>query len=123
MARADHRALGSVPPIAPIAAPFAAPLALGWCWVSVGADVVGAVCAGGVWAGGVVCASAAGTIAPESAIRRDITLTECFIMASFWVLSSDPECGSSEAIFYYLVILCISVRLLFMPIRQADSDG
>jgi hypothetical protein len=44
-------------------------------------------------------------------------------MASFWVLSSDPECGSSEAIFYYLVILCISVRLLFMPIRQADSDG
>jgi hypothetical protein len=32
----------------------------------------------------VFCASAAGTSAPESAIRRDITLAECFIKASFF---------------------------------------
>ena len=80
--------LAAFPPMAPIAAPFAAPLALGW-------EVV-CVAAGGVCGGGV-CASAAGTTAPESAIRRDITLAECFIMASFLVLSSDPPCGSSEA--------------------------
>jgi len=41
------------------------------------------------------------TNAPETAIRRDITLTECFIMASFLVLGSDPLCGSSEATSYY----------------------
>jgi hypothetical protein len=69
--------LAAFPPMAPIAAPFAAPLALGWelFWVCVAA---GGVCAGGV------CANAAGTTAPESAIRRDITLAECFIKASFW---------------------------------------
>jgi hypothetical protein len=85
--------------MAPIAAPFAAPLALGWefCWVCVAAGGVwaGGVCAGGVCAGGgcaAVCARAAGITAPESAIRRDITLAECFIMASFLV-PPDPPCG------------------------------
>src|SRR5579864_6879252 len=74
--------LAAFPPMAPIAAPFAAPLAFGWelFWVCVAA---GGVCAGGVCAGGV-CARAAGTTAPESAIRTDITLAECFIKASFW---------------------------------------
>jgi hypothetical protein len=65
--------LAAFPPMAPIAAPFAAPEALGWelfCWVCVAA---GGVCAGGVCVGGV-CARAPGTTAPESAIRRDITL-------------------------------------------------
>ncbi len=71
--------LAAFPPIAPIAAPFAAPLALGWV-VSFGG---GCVAAGGVFAGGGVCASTAGITALESAIRKDITLAECFIMASF----------------------------------------
>jgi hypothetical protein len=94
--------LAAFPPMAPIAAPAAAPLALGWelscflawvcCWVCVAA---GGVCAGGI------CPSAAGTTAPESAIIRDIAFAECFIMAFFLVLSSDPPCGSSEATAYY----------------------
>ena len=89
--------LAAFPPMAPIAAPFAAPLALGWelCWVGVAA---GGVCAGGGVDAGGACASTAGTTAPESAIRRDITLAECFIKASFLALSSDPPCGSSEAL-------------------------
>ena len=91
--------LAAFPPMAPIAAPLAAPLALGWVVSFGGGCVFGGVCvaAGGVCAGGGVCASAAGATAPESAIRRDITLAECFIMASFLVLSSDPLSGSSEA--------------------------
>jgi hypothetical protein len=74
--------------MAPIAAPFAAPLAFGWAgwdWVVVAAGGgAGGVCAGGV------CARDAGTTAPDSAIRKDITLAECFISASFLVLNSDP---------------------------------
>ena len=77
--------LAAFPPMAPIAAPFAAPLAVGWAVSFGGASVFGGGCvaAGGVCAGGGVCASAAGTTALESAIRRDITLAECFMMASF----------------------------------------
>ncbi len=56
---------GRVLPMAPMAAPFAAPLALGrelcWVWVGVGAGVV---CAGGA------CASAAGTTAPHRSAMR-----------------------------------------------------
>jgi hypothetical protein len=51
----------------------------------------GCVAAGGVCAGGA-CASAAGTTALESAIRRDIILAECFIMASFW---QGPLCSDA----------------------------
>jgi hypothetical protein len=90
------------PPMAPIAAPFAAPEALGWelcsclacvcCWVCVAA---GGVCAGGVCAGGV-CASAAGTTAPESAIRRDITLAEYLI----WPLLGRPRVSRCCNIYY-----------------------
>jgi len=63
--------LAAFPPMAPIAAPFAAPLALGWA-VSFGGGCVfgeGCVAAGGVCAGGV-CAGDWGIIAviTESAI-------------------------------------------------------
>lgn len=74
--------LAAFPPMAPIAAPFAAPLALGWagsCLVCVAAG--GAVAAGGVAGGavvgGCVCADDRGTTATiaESAI----TIAECLI--------------------------------------------
>src|SRR5580704_18194425 len=63
--------LAAFPPMAPIAAPFAAPLALGWVVSFGGGCVFGGGCAaaGGVCAGGV-CAGDWGTIAviTESAI-------------------------------------------------------
>jgi len=63
--------LAAFPPMAPIAAPFAAPLALGWV-VSFGGGCVfggGGVAAGGICEGGV-CADDWGTaaITMESAI-------------------------------------------------------
>jgi hypothetical protein len=102
--------LAAFPPMAPMAAPFAAPLALGWelCGVVVGGGEV--VCVGGVGAGAVcaggACASTAGTTAPQSPITRDKTLGEYFIMVSFWVRSSESAIRSGGATFLLLVIVC-----------------
>jgi hypothetical protein len=105
--------LAALPPMAPMAAPFAAPLAFGWelCSVCVGGVDVGGVdvgggdvCVGGVGAG-VVCAVAAGTTAPQSPIRRDTTHAECFIRASFLVHILDPYPFRAEPLLL-LVIIC-----------------
>jgi hypothetical protein len=91
--------------MAPIAAPAAAPLALGWevccCWVCV--CCWACVAAGGAPAlGGCVCADPWGTIAvvAESVIPSDITFTELFIC--FLLGPSLPvRNASGEATAYY----------------------
>jgi len=125
--------LAAFPPMAPIAAPLAAPLALGWVVSFGGGCVFGGVCvaAGGVCAGGGVCASAAGATAPESAIRRDITLAECFMMAS---LGRPPvyRCSRSAACArrghhpysrLLFMMLCSVAQMFFAPISHAARQG